>query len=397
MSKKVAIGIVSSFDALCGNATYSEELVRGIGEFCDVKKISLNYSLQKNYDKKHVDALCSEIASCDAVNIQMELGLYGPTPNISVKVLSRLIAAAKKVSVTMHRVDMPPPNLLRSLYNAYKNWGIRAMREVFFEYLVKKKVFDAYKRVLVATQKKGGMVICHTVREAEERIKKITPTLKTVVHPILWPNYSHIVPMDIRGNFSNPELPILGIFGFISEYKNYQIVGQGLMRENINVLMAGGTHPASSQYGKPTSNKFPSYIRKISNIFSERAYKGRVFCITAPADDVLISLIKSVDIVCLPYAETGQSGSGIASLAVQHGKKVIMSDTNCTSQLIRFLNTSPYLFDVDSPISFIGAVKLALASPNKIAFSDYTFATLVEAYCHTLGVSTNDDIAVKLI
>lgn len=101
---------------------------------------------------------------------------------------------------------------------------------------------------------------------------------------------------------------------------------------------------------------------------------------TAPTDEELINLMSAVDIVCVPYAETGQSGSGIASLAIQYGKKVAFSDTHCTAELVNFLNARPVIFDVDSPLGFVCAVQDALNSSQIIEFDGYDFDGLLKLY-----------------
>jgi glycosyltransferase involved in cell wall biosynthesis len=386
MRKKIKLGLVSSFNHLCGNATFSEELAKGFSRSYEVRKIDVPINLQENYDRAIENSICMQISECDAVNIQVELGLYGPTPEKAQKVIKRFMSASKNLSITMHRVDTNKKNFFRSLYKEFKLNGVKFLLKSLVEYWKQTKLANVYRNVVLAAQKKNASIICHTHREYY-RIKKIAPNVEVFIHPILWKNRNNLSELSLDLYFDKPTYNTIGLFGFISEYKNYDLVADAVKNEKINVLIAGGCHPMSPQYGKSSRNFISnkdlsglSYLRKISTLFMKPSFKGRVFSITAPSDDLLIQLIKSVDIVCVPYLETGQSGSGIASMAIQYGKKVIFSDNKCTSELIKFLNESPILFDADSPLSLIGALKQVAKKDLKINFSEYTFETQEKVY-----------------
>lgn len=374
---KSKFGIVSSFDVLCGNATYSEAIAKGLESDFDVVKIDVPLDLQKNYDADLVEKLIDQIRACDHINIQMELGLYGPTPADAYKVLSKVMKACKHFSITMHRVELPPSNFVRQAYNHLKKGSLSALVNLIANQSVLKIIANYYKKVIDSAVKLDGSLIVHTERE-KRRVLKINSVAKTFVYPIIWPQQI-CEGLNLQAKFKN-DYPIVGLFGFISEYKNYEVVADGLLDRKFNIFIAGGSHPQAPFYGKKSVNKNPSYIRMISDRFSNRGYEGRVVIQTAPTDKELIQLMTSVDIVCVPYAETGQSGSGIASLAVQYGKRVIFSDTHCTSELVRFLNARPIVFDVDSPLGLFCAVEQVLDSSQPIQFSGYDFEGLLSLY-----------------
>ena len=90
---------------LCGNAAYSLALVDGLPADVEAVKIEVPSVLQKYRDSKIEKQMCLEGSDCDAVNIQMELGLYGATPRAAVKLIKKIINRSKRVSLTMHRVE----------------------------------------------------------------------------------------------------------------------------------------------------------------------------------------------------------------------------------------------------------------------------------------------------
>lgn len=374
---KSKFGVVSSFDVLCGNATYSEAIANGLEHDYKVYKIDVPIDLQKNYEAELVSELCVKIRECERVNIQMELGLFGPTPEKAFKVLKKVMGACNSFSITMHRVETRPSNVIRQAYSCLKTGSVKSLFAVLGMYFVQKAVYKYYSAIINEAVRRGGSFIVHTVRE-ERKIKKINARASVRVFPIVWPEES-IEAVNLMAKFEH-DYPIIGLFGFISEYKNYEVVADGLINESFNVFIAGGTHPQAPFYGKKSTDEMPSYIRKISNRFSVLSFRDRVLIEAAPTDEQLIQYMKSVDVVCVPYAETGQSGSGIASLAIQYGKRVIFSDTHCTSELVRFLNKRPVIFDVDSPLGLCCAVKDVLNSSEKVAFNGYDFVGLLSLY-----------------
>jgi len=372
----IKYGIVSSFDTLCGNATYSEEIAKGLSKKFIVVKIDIPISLQKRYSEEVVSDIINQIHECDFINIQMELGLYGPDPFVSLKVLKKIISSSKAFNITMHRINPMPGSILRLLYNQIKNFGFSSLYHFFSTKYIDYKLSSIYKELIVYIINKKGTFIVHTNREYK-LIKRINTNSKVRVHPITWPD-NNIPEIDLNKYF-NTKNTIVGLFGFISEYKNYLVVINGLKFEPVNLFIAGGTHPQSPHYGK-VSGASTSYIRFVSNHLADKKWRGRFHLENSPSDYALIQFIKSVDIVCVPYAETGQSGSGIASLAIQFGKRVIFSDTHCTSELKMFLKGDLTLSDVDSPVGFASALKSVLLKNTTVSFDNYDFDSMLEIY-----------------
>lgn len=382
---KPKFGIVSSFDVLCGNATYSEAIANGLSEGFEVSRIDVPVYLQKNYDSVLLKQVIRNIKECEYINIQMELALYGPTPSTAFRALRHIIKSCENFSVTLHRIDEPPKSLTRQIFNSIKSGKFRDSVNAAIFWCKDHLVANTYVKLVREVVSRGGVFIVHTERE-KRRIEKINERAKVKVYPILWPTVPQDV-VDLRGKFKNDN-PIVGLFGFVTPYKNYEIVAEGLAAQPFNILIAGGVHPQSPSYGKNSSNISLSYIRRISNFFSRKEYNGRVFFFTSPSDAELIQLVQSVDIVCVPYLETGQSGSGIASMAIQYGRKVVFSDNACTRELLRFLNRAPILFDVDSPLGLACAISSVNESAERVEFVGYDFSGLLDLYkkasgCHT--------------
>ena len=383
------IGIVSSFDVLCGNATYSEALANALEKHTKVEKIAIPTSLQKKHQRQKIQKILEQVIDCDAINMQMELGLYGPTPKKAQQLIKNIFRHAKQLSVTMHRIDPEPAeSLLRAMYNTMKQGGklgpLRALTEML-PHMVKNTVYKTYKTIILSTHRKGGTFIVHTYRE-KARVLNICPDAKVMVHPIIWPeSMPSDTTINIAEKFTNNR-PIIGLFGFLSPYKNFESVIQLANDVNYNVVVGGGTHPHSPKYGLETK-KSTAKILSNTMIGNPKESGAQFYHHTAPDNATLIHLIKSVDIVVVPYFETGQSGSGVASLAIQYGKRVIFSDTALIYELTPFLSKKPFVFDVNSPAGLAFAIEDALQyhQANSVYFKDHSFATNIQTYLSSLS------------
>jgi glycosyltransferase involved in cell wall biosynthesis len=249
-------------------------------------------------------------------------------------------------------------------------------------------VFNVHKDLIKYACKHNATFIVHTHRE-KKRIESISPRARVLVHPILWSkNYSQgntvERKVDVKKFFKDVQLPTIGLFGFVSEYKNFeQVIEVALASKAYNVVLAGGTHPTSPAYGKSATKK-ESSPAKITKLITKQN-QDRFFIYTSPDDKLLMQLIKDVDIVVVPYLEVGQSGSGVASMAVQFGKRVVFSDTYCSRELFYFLNRRPVIFDTQSGASFLYALKLAMQDEQKsLFFHNYNFDTNIKTYLESI-------------
>jgi len=383
---KPIIGIVSSFDVLCGNATFSEAIAEGLEKFGKVKKIKLHRSLQYRQNLHCIKSVIKEIKECDYVNFQFELGLYGPTPKKSLQNFKKMIDACKsKFSVTMHRIDEKTYDNLRPVYNLVKNLKFKeAIKEIIFTYK-RQYLPNIYQKIIQNIYKKKGCVYTHTFREKERVYEHMNNNkIDICMHPICWPDYSHLKLINLDKYFIKKSL-IIGLFGFITEYKNFHLPLEALQKSEFNIILCGGTHPLSNYYGK--INNENSYIKKLDLIMLNKNFNGRVHIVTGLDDLGFASYMKSVDVVCIPYSETGQSMSGVAPMAIQNAKHVIFSDNFHTEELSKFLDQKPFIFDVLSIISFNSALKDVILDRQKLKFKKgIDFNSQINEYARSLNL-----------
>ncbi|WP_139117708.1 hypothetical protein, partial [Endozoicomonas atrinae] len=197
------IGIISSFDVLCGNATYANAIVEGVSKKIDVMKIPISRSIQKRKNEKAIKEVIESAKSCDAINIQLELTLFGATPRLAVKFIKRILKSNKKKSITIHRIEPQPENIIKSIYQNIKSYGISCIFKTILQNHIKSIIYKSYKEIIITASKDNTIFIVHTKRESN-RIKEICEKAKVIIHPILWPeDYEHDKKVSIKNIFKN--------------------------------------------------------------------------------------------------------------------------------------------------------------------------------------------------
>lgn len=398
---KYKYGMVSSFNVLCGNATYSESLCQGIEKIIKdkVHRLDLGIKIQKYSDSESINNIIKEIKNINFLNFQFELGLYGHTPWDAYKNIKKILQQYSGAgTVCFHRFDsnLISVGYLRYIKSLlYSNKNISLLKK--FSFIIEKSLYyhqvkiteTIYYQIAKIFYKKKFKFIVHTYRESKS-LKFLFPNAEIVVHPIMWPEY--IVESKSLSDFSikfKNDLPVVGLFGFISEYKNYDIAVESLRKyKNFNLLIVGSQHPQNPTYGKKTN----SYISMLSDSITYKPNSRKIpledrFDLTDyvvwrswMTENELVQLTKAVDIVAVPYLETGQSGSGIASMAIQYANKVIFSDTRMTSELEKFTDKLIPKFDVVSTVSFSHALIESLSCEKPIFQNSYTFLSNIKNY-----------------
>ena len=387
------IGIISSFNVLCGNATYSEQISQSLEQRgYKIKRIAVPIELQKKNDQKIIDNIITQANSCSIVNVQMELGLYGCNPGVASKNLTKILQHIPiKSSVTCHTFHKLPNelsfyikkhleflNLLKALYS-----GTRA-------YLKDWYIFNSFKRVFLQIKKRNFTVISHVDRDRKALTKYFG--LDSILHPIMWPGRLVTNKVD----FESSDGITIGLFGFISGHGNYNIVpyairyliDNNLIPSSSRLVIYGGHHPVSPGYGGKSMfsvAKFKDFdINALNPVESFHASLAmnkirNIDWVIGSDDNELANAISSVDVCVVPYLETGQAGSGITSQAMQFGRQVIMSDTTLASEHQKFSDSKIMVFDTYSYISLAQTILRALKSDTSPRFTkNYSFENILD-------------------
>lgn len=390
--KKLAI--VSSYNELCGNATFSEALRRGFSRFFDVTMVAVPVILfgqvsaqARRLSCQVVSDMVLSLKAADYANIQFEKGLYGRSCIDVYKRFVKLASACPRTIVTLHRYDLKKslltPENLKEIVNEF---SLKTVWRIFRE----NKDAKLYEKIIKFCEKNNVGVVVHTPRE-KRLISSITPGLKIWDHPISFLNqdmreaYKKNLNRKLfleKYGFSESDI-IIGIFGFISEYKGHDVLIDALKKlpKNYKLAIFGSDHP----YGIKAGIRMNKYIGQLSSQIERLFYcqPGRVVFCGALDDSAFISSLLLCDFNVLPYFETNQSGSGVASLALETGRKVIMSQNFAFIELAKYAKNAFKMFSIGSYLELADCIlnfKDTLDDGLSEYFKKYNLDTQIDFY-----------------
>lgn len=200
----------------------------------------------------------------------------------------------------------------------------------------------------------------------------------------------------------------IGVFGFLSSYKGFETAIRAMryLPEDYHLYIFGGVHPndipekrvqtyvkklmseVTTDYtlldrllGKmPESNADPADLGDLhkgagslsspvhlsvdSIAHAHGLVKGmadslvnRVHFVGALTDEQFYGAMASCDVVVLPYQEVMQSSSGPASLAIELGRRTLLSRTRGFLQLGRYFPNRLEFFDVGNHLQLVSLIR----------------------------------------
>lgn len=365
------ICIVSSYDDLCGNASYTKALEKELKkrnhevEILDLKSNIFNSRIDGSSKLANdtINEFIEKIKKADYTNFQFEAVLYGAKAKVCLKRFSKLIHACKNgaFSVTLHRLDYTTQYMCTSLNSIVKTIqkkkkvsSIKKLIRKIKAYFLKPK-FDntnVVDHIIKMTAKKDGLIIVHTRRE-KDIIEKKYKNIFVVDHPICINSEEDIANIktslekdDYRKKIGIPNnTKNIGIFGFVSAYKDFETAITSLtnLPQEYNLYIFGGQHPLS--FSK--NNSGDSYIHGLIDLAKTLNVDNRVHFMGAQeTDEKMLKAMLICDYIVLPYLECGQSGSAVASMALEASKNVFLSRNACFNEFKKYTKESFFSFDM---------------------------------------------------
>jgi glycosyltransferase involved in cell wall biosynthesis len=377
MNTKMKIAVVSNYKESCGIASYTGAIVDGLKllpEY-EIEVFSIDMTLAKASFKKakslrklQFEKIAEQIKEFDVVNIQFENGLFGMNHSEVLSNLSALLNEKSKFVFTMHTADFfegqPETGFVRDFVNSILGLEFKkALKAVynsakinFMERFIKTiRVYD------------NVSIIVHTKRE-ELIFKKFFGFERVYSHPLVFLQKDKA--KEIRANVShdlfkeryrlNETDKVLTVYGFVSEYKGHltAINAIRLLPESYKLFIVGSQHPQSIERHKESNKYFEKLYAALEgkSISTDKDFSlaelkeidvsGRVEFLGFVSDDEMLDLMVHSDVCLYPYLETGQSGSGPASLCLEVGGKMLASNALVFSELDKFAPESFQRFDI---------------------------------------------------
>lgn len=312
---------LSTYNVKCGIATYTQELRSHISTDNDIFPLPEKDAIaEKQIDlDKELTKLTHLVKDFDIVHIQHEHGLFigngDETDAVSRfgNLLKVLIKENKRVFVTFHSDPV--------------FWESRWRFDT--ELLLKKLLSRVWKgEVSKWFQPRYNVTaIVHTKRTKQEFLDSgfHEDSVEVVPHGV--------VSREVKFSPIKPDVEInLSIFGFISDYKGYDVALRALqlLPRNYNLICMGGRHPSST--GDEYTQILGAAKRldrevvecKLQDIYS--LVSDRV-TITGYLDKAQADKMHKKTHICLaPYTDKTLSGSGALTWSLTSGCPVIASD-----------------------------------------------------------------------
>ncbi|MEG3125880.1 hypothetical protein [Sphingomonas sp. GB1N7] len=412
------LAIVSTYNENCGNASYTHVLKTGFSEFVDVDVLPLDLFLLQKKDKifrqagdAHIRSIAAKLREYDYVNIQFEAGLFGKTIGDIKRRIGWLIAAAPNVILTMHRIDVEAIPRSRALWQAIKQmslmpWKRRAGSQRFVNLYR-----DIVEQVGHESKRKNAWIKVHTKRE-----RRVVTDIYRMPNCFDYP-LAFLTPeerdaawgqADVSGfrekhGFA-PDDKIVGLFGYISEYKGIETALQSLLElpPEYKLVLFGSHHPQSIQ-AHSAVHPFIEKLMELMGEVDEEVYaremrtaklkrlgmpvvqlgepqrladastqhpplpllSERVRFIGSLPDPEFIEALRLSDAVVLPYIEVGQSMSGVIVLGMEAGAKLVCANNHSFAETRKYFGETFLGFDIGNYIELAQKVQQAAAQPER--------------------------------
>lgn len=355
--KKLAI--VSSYHELCGNATYTEVLKNEFSKYYDVDVMALNlkwlgsanHRLQK-LAEGHIKEIANRLKGYDYVNIQFEAGLYGTYPGEIIRRIKTLINASNNLIFTMHRVDVRESIFDRKVLKGFLSTSIfanlkRFRRQNYFP-IVYRDIIQCLKK---QSKTKKIHILVHTKKDSDtvkyvygfENVCDFPITFLTKAQREIYPRISSRNEFYQKYGIDDEDITI-GLFGFIADYKGHDTAIRALkyLPSNYRILVFGSQHPMSIV----PYEKINPYIHSLMEMIEKMKLTNRVWFLGSLSDEDFIKALYCCDYSVLPYLETNQGGSGIASLVLETQIKSLFSNNYSFAELSRYFPNCFETFDI---------------------------------------------------
>ncbi len=195
--------IVSSYSESCGNASFTKVLHDSIEQFskADVEVVELDLKLLQSTNSairrkgdQHIRDLAEQLKTFDAVNIQLEAGLYGTFPNDIIKRTAILMRANPNTTVTLHSprlIEASSADTRSGIKKIIKLQLLSGIREI-----ISNKIQNIHikinNRMVRNAIKNNVRLIVHTERAARQ-IDQLFGYTNVDIHPlkIIPPDFIH--------------------------------------------------------------------------------------------------------------------------------------------------------------------------------------------------------------
>jgi glycosyltransferase involved in cell wall biosynthesis len=426
--RRETLAIVSSGSRFCGIAAYTAALRRQLGDIFDITVFNLNQYLMRNPNPRvrkladrQVKEICRAIRKFDAVNLQLEYGTLGRFGQDIYRRFCWLTDAAPLLSVTFHSLQMPPSFDTGAFAKALATFRFRTAAQMHGSFRRAHLLSHGIARQLRRVQcHKQVSAIVHNRRDRND-VQYLYGIRDVFDHPLAYLSLDEVEALHdhaSRHEFAMldalPEDAVLiGVFGFINEYKGIGTAIQALQHlpKNHHLLIFGGVHPQEitlrmprhPYIGKLFEHGFvdTTLYDKLGGLAAEGAPRlvveadrglpelfgrhpkdlsDRIHFMGAQAEPEFLSAMAICDAVVFPYLEVGQSASGPISQALELGCRIIASRTHAFLEFAEYHSNAIEFFDIGNHVELAGRLTARRQFSPCSGLPEFNTATNREMY-----------------
>jgi glycosyltransferase involved in cell wall biosynthesis len=297
-SRKERLAIVSTSSTLCGIAAYTAALRRQLGDAFEITVFDLDQYLLRSPHRRvrkladrHIKEICRAIRRFDVVNLQLEHGTLGRHGRDIYRRFCWLAAAAPRLSVTFHTLLLPPSFDAAAFMKALAFGRLKTALRLQADFHRTRLLACGIGRQLRRTQRKKQVsAIVHNRRDLYDA-SCLYGIRHVFDHPLSFLGAAEIDA--IRGGASRqrfamlddlpPDAALVGVFGFLNEYKGIGTAIQALryLPDNHHLLIFGGIHPHEIVSGR---SRHPYIASLFDDAYMDTTLYDRMSAIGAQSD-----------------------------------------------------------------------------------------------------------------
>ncbi|NEX95295.1 hypothetical protein [Caulobacter sp. 17J65-9] len=413
------LALITPWDDLCGIAAYSRHLRAALAPFFDIEVLELDGDVLRSSHPRlmklgdeAIAAHVRRLRDFDYVNLQLEHGTLGERPHDIHRRFLALVDASRNLTVTFHTVLSAPPYPIGAILGGVKRlnpWRVLQHHQHFKkQQMLAEGVYAALRR---AQRTKPIKAVVHTKREWK-RFSTTEGLAAVHHHPLAFLGRDRIDALRADGGRHAfpalaalpPDALVIGVFGFISGYKNFDFVIQALryLPANVHLAVFGGVNLkglkerearardleplfAAGRFDEDLPAAAPARPAPTGEPQLHPAnLMRRVHFLGAMSDDDFFRGMVACDLVAFPYQEVGQTSSGPISQAVELGCRVLAARTHAFTEFGRYHPERIGFYDVGNLVEFVEKARLMMARPKPAGTPAYHLDSAVRTYVEAI-------------
>jgi glycosyltransferase involved in cell wall biosynthesis len=355
------MALLSTWQEKCGIAHYSYFLKRALDPHLKIEVVPLpRETMRDETDHSKADAYIAQIVpklrDFDIVCVQFEPSLFGDPVKLVPRRFGQVVDNSRDMVITFHSFHGTELPSIRHLLNAVLHLSLsRALNHLA---QVRRALIwrGIYRKIARHGRRFKVTLIAHTKTDAKS-LRRLIPGVDVRDNPLSYMDEGYINGLDGLARTSGlprllpkvpPDVRFIGVFGFFSPQKGFEtaILALNYLPPHFHLLMVSGVHEADLRVGEGLN----TYLDSIIKLVEKHKLFDRVHFIGSVGDDDMLIAMKICDAAIMPYINTGQSGSGPTSQAIELDRPTFLTRSLQFIEFEKYLPGTFQFFDIGNHI-----------------------------------------------